>query len=456
MNKWVLLSLLGFAVVLSGCHQTFPRENVAQSIKEICLKEYGVSNVDVKITGNTIGVHLPLQQLFSSDFEHVLATGKVQNIESLLQFSPEAMDKVEDVLFSTSRVVLSTDRPIDFYVLKATDTEVTGIELILIGYVNDIKRVRFWDISRNEYRERVYHDLRVNRAILWHRPIHDLFEAMKKLPVVEVLDKFFISGTNLNMISPFFYSHLLETQFKEDLKVGIRDVRSTPFKKNETLVYVKVVEEFKPKKGYEHHKFVIPPGYEAEYLFIVVQQGTQYRVTRVIPFEYVDPDGRLSKIKFPEELRLYQNIENWQSSFEVEEVKLPEFLAQQLSRRAGGLVFSDERIENTLGKVKPEFAFQEKGYFTFKTGLAEKGVLEFLETPETRNPEDVVYYLGEVLRMASSVFRSYGFKDYSGIEVQLPFSDSKVFLNPSELEKIRKKKLDLERVFFPGSDIPIV
>ena len=460
--------LLGLLVILgsfffSSCDHTYEDEKVVESIKEICREEYGINNVEVKIVGNTLGIHLPLRQLFSSDFEHVLATGKVQNLESLLQFSPEAMDKVEDVLFSTSRVILSTARPIDFYVLKAADTEVTGIELVLIGYVQDIKRVRFWDISRNEYRDRVYHDLKVNRPVLWHRPIYNLFEDMKKLTVVELLDKYFISGTNLNMISPFFYSHLLETQFKQDLKVDILDIRSTPFKKNESLVYVKVVEEFKPKKGYENHKFIIPPKYEAEYLFMVVQQGSQYRVNRVIPFEYIGSDDKLQKIKFPEELRLYQNIENWQSSFELEEVKLPEFLSQQLTRRVSAIIFTDERIENTLGRLKPEIVFLRKSelgtrakedelkpgdrtgeaYFEFKVAPAEKDVMAVLEAPQTRSQEDIDYYLDQSIRLIIKVLHNYNFKDYSGLEVQVPFTEKSFFLSTDDLAKIKKRKFDL-------------
>ncbi|MBI4970267.1 MAG: hypothetical protein HZC17_00285 [Candidatus Omnitrophica bacterium] len=450
-----LLAPIFFGLVFSGCEKTYNAENVADSIKEICKKEYNINNVEVKITGNTIGVHLPLRQLFSSDFEHVLATGKVQNLESLLQFSPEAMDKVEDVLFSMSRVILSTGRPIDFYVLKASDTEVTGIELVLIGYVDDIKRVRFWDISRNEYRDRVYHDLKVNRAVLWHRPIYNLFEDMKKLPVVEILDKYFISGTNLNMISPFFYSHLLENQFKDNLKIDIIDIRSTPFKKNESLVYIKAAEHFTPKKGHENHKFVIPSGYEAEYLFMVVQQGNQYRVNRVIPFEYVADSGKLEKIKFPEELRLYQNIGNWQSSFDIAEVFLPEFLAQQISRRATALLFTDERITNTLGKVKPEFSYekpkapagsqQAPGRFVFSTLPPEKEVLPVLETAQqAKAPEDISYYLHKTLQLVGKVIHSYDFKDFSGIQVHVPFTETSFFLSPGDLEQLRKNKLNVD------------
>ncbi|MBI4398645.1 MAG: hypothetical protein HY586_05925 [Candidatus Omnitrophica bacterium] len=467
-NLFCFLTLLLFCGCAAGCHKTYHPEKVAESIKEICLKEYGIQHVEVKLVGNTLGVHLPLRQLFSSDFEHILATGKVQNLESLLQFSPEAMEKVEDVLFSTSRVILSTGRPIDFYVLKAADTEVTGIELILIGLVDDVKRVRFWDISRNEYRDRVFHDLKVNHAVLWHRPVHNLFEDMKKLPVTDILDKYFISGTNLNMVSPFFYSHLMESPFKQDVSFEILDIRSTPFRKNETLVYIKVLENFTPKSGYEKHRFVVPSGYTAEYLFMVVQQGNQFRINRVIPFEYVGEDRVLHKIKFPEELRLYQNIENWQSSFELDEVLITDFLAQQITRRMTGSVFSDERIANTLGKVKPEFVYEssekntkgleksqeekENGYFIFRTLPPDKDVVAALEAmpPIQVEPEDVEYYLDKMLQLAAKVLRNYQFKHFTGIEVLVPYHKESVFLKPDDLEQIRKKKFNFEPLVLEG------
>ncbi len=450
-------------LIFSACDgPTYPEEKVKKSIKEICLKEYDIKDVEVIIKGKTVGVFLPLNQLFHSDFEHVLATGKVKNIENLLQFSPEAMEKVEDVLFSTSRVMLSTDSHLDFYLLKAIDTEVTGIELVLLGYVDDVKRVRFWDIPRSEYRERVSHDLKINRAVIWNRPVQHLFKDMNQLQVVELLDKYFISGTNLNMISPFFYSYLLESQFKKSEGPEIVDIRSIAFKQNQALVYVKLKEEFKPKEEYSEHEFLIPSEYETEFLFVLVQQGNQYQISRVIPFDFKGPDGNLQKIKFPQELKLYENFENWATKYELEEVTFPGFLAKQLSRRAGNLMFSDERIENTLGKVKPEIVYnlpEEKtdqsiealdqvGYFSFKTALEEGLVPDVLpQVVGTQNPEDVNYYVDTILRLIGKVLRAYSFKDFSGIEIELPFSSEKVFVDTQQLEQIRRKKADFQNIF---------
>jgi len=466
----LVLILFSFAFVQFGCGEpTFPKDKIIQSIKEVCLKDHGIKDVEVQVQGKTIGVFLPLQQLFHSDFEHVLATGKVTNLESLLQFSPEALEKVDDVLFSTSRVVLSTDMDIDFYQLKAVDTESTGIEFVLIGYVDDIKRVRFWDIPRSEYQKRVLHDLKINRAVLWHRPVQRLFQDMNQLPVVELLDQYFISGTNLNMISPFFYSYLLETQFKDSEGLNIVDIRSTGFKQNQALVYVKVNEKFKVKQEYEDHKFLIPSDYDAEFLFILIQQGNQYRISRVIPFDYLDKDNKPQKIQFPKELQLYQNIENWETNYELEEIKFTEFLSRQITFRVGGLVFNDERIENTLGKVKPELTFvdaaigketkeetsqeavePEKGYFLLKSVLTPQNLIPTLEDSiPTLEPieEDKGYYLQQVLQLITKVLRFYSFQGYSGIQVEMPYSDKQIFLDLNQLEEIRKQKFDPTQFF---------
>ena len=103
---------------LSGCQPSYPKDYVESSIKEICQKDYGITEVEVKIKGKTLGVYLPLKQLFSVDYEKFIGGELEGGLENLIQFHPDALEKVEDVLFSTSRVILSTDREIDFYMLN--------------------------------------------------------------------------------------------------------------------------------------------------------------------------------------------------------------------------------------------------------------------------------------------------------------------------------------------------
>src|SRR3990167_3663286 len=156
---------------LTGCDKaTYPEHKVEEAIREICRQEYKIEDVEVKFAGKTIGVFLPLKKLFTTDVRQELLSGNVSSLDSLFEPEPQAMEQLENVLFTISRVLLSSDKEIDFYVLQATDVESTGLQLVLMGYVPDVRRVRLWDISRTEYRKRVLHELKFNRSVLWQKP----------------------------------------------------------------------------------------------------------------------------------------------------------------------------------------------------------------------------------------------------------------------------------------------
>ena len=127
------------SLALSGCFgPTYPKEYVDKSIIDLCKKEYGV-DVEVKITGNTIGVYIPIEEL----------------VDSSLGISQSALRKVDDVVMSVSRVALSTDADFNFYVVVAQDPGMPELELVVIRYVEDVKRFLVTDISRGEYFDRM-------------------------------------------------------------------------------------------------------------------------------------------------------------------------------------------------------------------------------------------------------------------------------------------------------------
>lgn len=105
---------------------------------ELCQKEYGI-DVSVQIVGKTIGVQVPLEKLF----------------DSTLKLSPEVGDTLDGVVLATSRAVLSTDDPPDFYVVVARDKRIPGVELKLIRYVQDIRQLNYGNVSRDEYTKRM-------------------------------------------------------------------------------------------------------------------------------------------------------------------------------------------------------------------------------------------------------------------------------------------------------------
>jgi len=435
----------------NGCMPSYPKETLEQSLKQICKDEYGVDHVQVKTAGKTIGVYLPLDELFSTDIEGILASGKVKNIASFMQLSPKAMDKVEDVLFSTSRVILSTDKPLDFYILKAIDTESTGISLILVGYVPDIKRVRFWDIPRSEYRKRVLHDLQVNYVVIWQRPVVGLFRNLGKENTETLLEKYFLPGSRFETLSPLFYSLLLEAQYKENISCEILDLRATASRPNEAMVYAKVRETYTPKADAAGHEFILPSGAEAEYIFVLTKYLGDYKINRVIPFFYLAPDRSVKKVDFPPELKLYENLDKWQKEFDLNEIFLENFLAQQITRRVSNLLVEDERIQNTFSKrrvlfrfIYPEDEKKQKGFFSVETDLVLKNS-PYLGNLDEDEEKDVNYLLDLALRECMTVLHGYHFEDYAYIKLESVFGTPFV-MSKENLELYRKKKLPVEQL----------
>ncbi len=133
--------LLGVVLFLSGCGPTYPKAGMAQSVIQLCKKEYG-ADVSVQVVGKTIAVYLPLEKL----------------LDSTLKLSPEVGEKLDGVILATSRAVLSTDDPPDFYVVIAQDSRIPGVELRLTRYIQDIRRLNYGDLSRNEYTKRMLLD----------------------------------------------------------------------------------------------------------------------------------------------------------------------------------------------------------------------------------------------------------------------------------------------------------
>lgn len=438
----VLLLVLPLAFLLSSCSiKSYPADQIKESLAEICRLEYGIEEIDVKTNGNTIGVYLPLNKLFSTDFKGSVIAGKVRNLETLFEPSPEALDKVEDVLFSISRVLLSTDKDFQFYVLQATDVENTGLQLILKGYVNDVKRVRVWDISRNEYRKRVIHEMRQNRAVLWHRPVRQFFDDLAQKDLQLIMDEYFGSTITKESVKELFFKLTREGVGEEDqIDWDILEMRSARVQRGEVLVYAKTYPMLNGKAYVQEDQAV-------EFLFLVSYKGAQPKILRIIPFQYLDEAGGLQKIPFPEDLQMEESLEAWEEEFPVENIKLGEFLAEQLTRRIAEMLATDERIVNTFSDVKIKVEFEDATgkpnfNFTFDSVLLRNPDISSMGSLILN--EDVIYLLEMISRDFVNTLRSYQFGNYQHLSVKfLQESESRehIFAR-SDMELFREKKID--------------
>ena len=442
------VGILFLSAFLSGCYQSYPANRVAESIQEICHKEYGIENIRVKIEGKTAGVFLPIKKLFSPELE-ALYQGKGKprpaDIEKLFQPVPEALDQVEDVLFSISRVLLSTDLKLEFYTLQATDVETTGFQLVLTGYVDDIKRVRLWDISRDEYRKRVFHELRVNRAVISHSPVRLFFSELEKGTPLEQLQSYFAEPVAPELFAATFFldpAALVTTQ--ATWRLG--ELRSASLGGNRVVVYVPVAVEYDPTSA-GSPAFFIPSGSTLEYFVILSFAEDTPKIVRVIPFSFLDEAGELKKIALPEEMDLNKDLELWETEFSVTEIDLGVFLAEQLTRRTQALLGSDERIQNTFEAPQALFQFhrkeEEENLFSLELDLKPRTAALWAPAVSLFQ-EDVLYLLNLVSREFVNVLRSYQFSDYHFLQLKLASDPTAHMLGREDLELFRRNKTSVQ------------
>src|SRR3989338_10447160 len=149
-------------IVLAGCGPTYPKDRFKESIIRVCKDEY---KLDVKVgaIGKTIAIYLPLPDLIDFTFS----------------ISKTASEKINDVILSVSRVALSTDASLDFYCIIAHDVRIPEIQIVIIKYVDDVKRFLLNDISRGEYSKRMLVDIRLSPQAQKERAIKDVFSKMK-------------------------------------------------------------------------------------------------------------------------------------------------------------------------------------------------------------------------------------------------------------------------------------
>jgi len=159
-----------------GCTATYPADAVEQSIIRLCQQEYKI-DVKVATVGQTIAIYLPLTNLLDFTFT----------------VTPEASDRINNVLLCATRVVISTNAQFNFYCVIAHDTRLPEIQIVIIKSVDDVKRFLLSDVSRSEYSKRMLIDLRLSPQAKKEKVIKDIFERMNldKEWQEELLNDFF-------------------------------------------------------------------------------------------------------------------------------------------------------------------------------------------------------------------------------------------------------------------------
>ena len=130
----ILFSLL-FACGCLKVEPTYKRTNIARTFQRIFKQEY---DLDVKVFAfeRTVWVYVPIEDFFTS-----------QNQEN--------QNTVRRVFQVIERVLLSMDKPFDFYGIIISSIKNKGIDFWEIGTTDDLRKFMFYFISYKELTERI-------------------------------------------------------------------------------------------------------------------------------------------------------------------------------------------------------------------------------------------------------------------------------------------------------------
>ena len=211
--KKIAFSFLTGALVLcvlsqTGCGPTYPKEFLDEAVVQLCKEEYDI-DVKVELAGSTIAVYLPIENLFDQNFG----------------VPEETRDILNDVILSVSRVTLSTDAVINFYLVIAQDPRLPEIEIVIVRYLSDLKLFHFGQISRGEFANRALIERKYTPQAQKEKILKSIFGQLKVEESEELMDEFM--AKDISTIGDIGYWNgkffIKEIMLEEFLAVQIAD-----------------------------------------------------------------------------------------------------------------------------------------------------------------------------------------------------------------------------------------
>ncbi len=156
------VTFLAVAVLfLPACVPTYPKEKLAGAVQSVCKTEYNM-DVDVIVVDSTMGIYYPMKGL----------------LDVGLGISESAWDEISNLILVASRVVLSTDADIKFYCVITQDARLPELQVVIIKYVEDVKRGMYRNISRNESFKRTLFSINLTPQAKKERSIEKVFDKL--------------------------------------------------------------------------------------------------------------------------------------------------------------------------------------------------------------------------------------------------------------------------------------
>ncbi len=146
VRLWSLVCFLTVALSLGGCSPSYRKERLVETIQQICQTEYHFT-VSARQVGQTLAVHL----------HH---SGILQLVANQIGLAPTANELLGNVIEVIHRVVLSSDAPIQFYLVLISDPAVPGAYLTMVRYLEDVRRANVSALTPTEFFSRTIFDLK--------------------------------------------------------------------------------------------------------------------------------------------------------------------------------------------------------------------------------------------------------------------------------------------------------
>lgn len=124
--------------LLVGCGgPSYRTEQVPDAIQQICTTDYKLQ-VSAKRIGQTVAVHL----------QHA---GILEQQDGQIRLAASANEVLGNAIEAIHRVLLSSDNPNGFYLFLVSDPSIPGVYLMMVRYLDDVKRVHANSITPTEF-----------------------------------------------------------------------------------------------------------------------------------------------------------------------------------------------------------------------------------------------------------------------------------------------------------------
>ncbi|MCM8811458.1 MAG: hypothetical protein NC910_00170 [Candidatus Omnitrophica bacterium] len=421
MRRSFLLSVtLLSCTLLTSCGPSYPKERVAQSVVDLCKREY---NLDVmcQVQQTTIGVQIVIPGIIAELMKQsagsgpelpppLVMEGEYRDNDFNFQFqakgtfvragkekereeSRPSRDREEskelkalnNVSMVINRVALSTDAKLEFYLLVVRDP-LSHLDLIFSGHLGDLKQVQYWAISRGELQKRSRVSMRPPPEEVAAQTVADFLNDLSQETLLQLLERYAAFSTRFGELLPKILQMAVEFQGAQRLllteKWPVRQISP-----DEVLVYVTLEPVRKP----------------GAILFTVqIREGRGYLAGL----------DRLESGQVPYPYTAFGPPEKWHEAFFLEPIDLAQFLSDQIAKRV-------------LSEFRPYSELVTK----------EGGGASGRPAPKPATEADVVRTLMET---SAYVLNSYRFQEFDAVSVTDVMQGTRWQVSSKELPLYRR------------------